>query len=324
MKEIINQIGNWVGNLFSSVYDTSHIKAKIVGTLVALILFPIIKKFILNPLLNKIKNTEKRYKWNKVVSYVFYFLLFFIVGSFWFEGFESIATFLGLVAGGVAIALKDPLSNIAGWLYIITRAPFKIGDRIQLGEHAGDVIDITMSNFTIMEMGNWVDADQNTGRLIHIPNGKIFMESLANYEKGFHFIWNEIPVLITFESNWEKAKMILQGIIKIKSEEFHFNASDMIKSASKQFMIRKTSLEPIVYTSVQESGVELTIRHLCKPRDRRDIEENIWESILKEFQKELDIDFAYPTVRRFMNKEENKTVVLKEKYSDKGNKNASQ
>ena len=150
MKEIINQIGNWVGNLFSSVYDTSHIKAKIVGTLVALILFPIIKKFILNPLLNKIKNTEKRYKWNKVVSYTFYFLLFFIVGSFWFEGFESIATFLGLVAGGVAIALKDPLTNITGWLYILWRNPFEVGERIQLGDQAGDVIDLSLFNFTLM------------------------------------------------------------------------------------------------------------------------------------------------------------------------------
>ena len=316
-----NLIDN-IANLFSSVYATSHIKAKIVGTLIALIIFPLIKKFILNPLINKINETEKRYKWNKVISYIFYFLLFFIVGSFWFEGFESIATFLGLVAGGIAIALKDPLSNIAGWLYIITRAPFKIGDRIQLGDHAGDVIDITVSNFTIMEMGNWVDADQNTGRLIHIPNGKIFMESLANYEKGFHFIWNEIPVLITFESNWEKAKMILQGIIKIKSEEFHFNASDMMKNASKKFMIRKTSLEPSVYTTVEASGVQLTIRHLCKPRSRRDIEENIWESILIEFKKELDIDFAYPTIRRFMNKEENKAVMIEEKYSSVENKNA--
>ena len=82
-------------------------------------------------------------------------------------------------------------------------------------------------------------------------------------------------------------------------------------------MIRKTSLEPTVYTKVEESGVELTIRHLCKPRDRRDIEEDIWETILKEFQKELDIDFAYPTIRRFMNKEENKAVMIEEKYSTK-------
>ena len=306
-----------IGNLFGSVYNTSHVKTKIIGTLIALILLPLIKRFIITPIVNKIKDNEKRYKWNKISTYIFYFLLFFVIGSIWFEGFESIATFLGLVGAGAAVALKDPISNMAAWLYIITRAPFKIGDRVQLGEHAGDVIDITLSYFTIMEMGNWVDADQNTGRLIHVPNGKIFTESLANYGKGFHFIWNEMPVLVTFESNWKKARMILQGIIKIKSEKFHFNASDMIKKASKKFMIHKTSLEPTIYTAVKDSGVELTIRHLCKPRDRRDIEQDIWESILDEFNKELDIDFAYPTVRRFMNKEESKEVILNEKYADK-------
>ena len=98
----------------------------------------------------------------------------------------------------------------------------------------GDVVDITVSHFTIMEMGNWIDADDHTGRLIHVPNGKVFIESLANYGKGFHFIWNEMPVLITFESNWKKAKKILEKIIKIKSEKFHFNASEMIKKASKK------------------------------------------------------------------------------------------
>ena len=81
-------------------------------------------------------------------------------------------------------------------------------------------------------------------------------------------------------------------------------------------MIHKTSLAPVVYTKVEASGVELTIRYLCKPRERREIEENIWESILIEFSKEMDIDFAYPTVRRYMNKEENKAIIIKEKYEN--------
>ena len=81
-------------------------------------------------------------------------------------------------------------------------------------------------------------------------------------------------------------------------------------------MIRKTSLQPSVYTRVQDSGVELTIRHLCKPREKRDIEEDIWETILKEFKNEIDIDFAYPTQRRFMHKEEGKPAVFEEKYNN--------
>ncbi len=81
-----------------------------------------------------------------------------------------------------------------------------MGDRIQVGNFAGDVIDLRIFQFTLMEIGNWVDADQSTGRVIHIPNGKVFTEMLANYSKGFHYIWNEIPFLVTFESNWKKQK----------------------------------------------------------------------------------------------------------------------
>ncbi|MAV64784.1 MAG: mechanosensitive ion channel family protein, partial [Pelagibacteraceae bacterium TMED124] len=155
------------------ISSSQHIQVKIVATLIALILFPLIKKTITSLFINKIKNSEKRYKWNKTVSYMLYFLIFFIIGSIWFEGFESIATYLGLVSAGIAIALKDPITNITGWLYIIARSPFKIGDRIELGNNAGDVVDITISNFTIMEIGNWVDTNQYTGRLIHIPNGRV-------------------------------------------------------------------------------------------------------------------------------------------------------
>ena len=88
-----------------------------------------------------------------------------------------------------------------------------------------DVIDINVFNFSIMEMGNWVDADDMTGRIIHIPNARVFTESLANYGKGFHFIWHEIPILVTFESDWRKAKKILNKIIKNKSNKFKIDAS---------------------------------------------------------------------------------------------------
>ena len=92
------------------------------------------------------------------------------------------------------------------------KRPFEVGDRIQIGDQKGDVIDQRIFMFTVLEIGNWVDADQSTGRVIHIPNGKIFLETLASYTKGFEYIWNEIPVQVTFESDWRKAKNILESL----------------------------------------------------------------------------------------------------------------
>ncbi|MGH9949876.1 MAG: mechanosensitive ion channel family protein, partial [Pyrinomonadaceae bacterium] len=71
--------------------------------------------------------------------------------------------------------------------------------------------------------------------------------------------------------------------------------------ASDTKMILMNKLTPIVYTSVKDSGVSLTLRYFCDPRSRRDTEQNIWEDVLHAFKKRDDIDFAYPTERRFVN-----------------------
>jgi hypothetical protein len=71
-------------------------------------------------------------------------------------------------------------------------------------------------------------------------------------------------------------------------------------------MIFYKTLTPIVYTSVKDSGVMLTIRYFIDPRSRRGSEQAIWEDILKEFAKRKDIDFAYPTNRIYYNAVEGK------------------
>ena len=229
-----------------------------------------------------------------------------IIGRIWFEGFASISTFLGLVSAGIAIALKDLLVNIAGWAYIIGWKPFEVEDRIEIGEHSGDVIDVQLTQFTVMETGNWVEGDQSTGRIIHIPNGLLFSQSLANYSKGFPYIWEELPVLITFESNWEKAKSILNEIAQEQSASITKIAQNDIKRAARRHMIFYNKLTPIVYTSTKDSGVLLTIRFLTELRKRRNRTHNLWEAILTAFSEHNDIDFAYPTTRYYSNPTEGK------------------
>jgi len=275
--------------------------------LISLILW--VLYFLINWLVwRQTEDVRTRYRWKKTSGYILIILGLFIIIRLWFRGFESLATYLGLLSAGLAIALRDLVSDLAGWLFIIGRRPFSVGDRIQIGNFAGDVIDIRAFQFTLMEIGNWVDADQSTGRVIHIPNGMILREVLANYSKGFYYIWNEIPVLITFESDWQKAKKILQKIAEQDSERLSKAAEKRIKEASKKYMILYSKLTPIVYTSVKESGVLLTIRYLCEPQSRRGSEQKIWEDILKEFALQKDIQLAYPTQRFYnyrLEKEEN-------------------
>jgi small-conductance mechanosensitive channel len=276
------------------------IQGKLLISLIAILIVLILRTLILRVVFQRFEDVRVRYRWRKSSAYLAFLFAVLVLGRVWFEGFQSIATFLGLLSAGIAIALKDLFINLAGWVFIMWRRPFEVGDRIQIGGQAGDVIDIRIFQFTLMEIGNWVDADQSTGRVIHVPNGKVFTEAQANYHKGFQYIWNEIPVLITFESNWSRAKDILQQIGIKHAEHLSESAEQRIKEASRKFMIFYTKLSPTVYTCVKDCGVQLTIRYICEPRRRRDSEQAIWEDILKEFVRCPDIDFAYPT-QRFYN-----------------------
>jgi small-conductance mechanosensitive channel len=150
-----------------------------------------------------------------------------------------------------------------------------------------------------MEIGNWVDADQSTGRVLHIPNRKVFSENIANYTKGFTFLWHEVPVIITFESDWRKGKTILEKIAVRHTVQLTPKIERRIKNAAKSYLIYYKNLTPIVYTKVVDHGVMLTIRYLSDPRKRRGTEQAIWEEILDAFAQEPTLDFAYPTQRLY-------------------------
>ena len=283
------------------------IQVKILISIIVIIILWLIKKVILSRISKRIDDVKINYQWRKNLGYVTFFIGVIILVILWAEGFGSAATFLGLVSAGIAIALKDPIVNLAGWAFIITRKPFEVGDRIQIGNCAGDVIDISVFELSLLEIGNWVDSDQSTGRIIHVPNGKVFIDMVANYTKGFAYIWDEIPILITFESNWEKAKKLLEKIAYKNVEKISEPAQKKIKQTARKFMIFYNKLTPKIYTTVKDSGILLTARYITEVRKRRENKEAMWEDILKEFSKHKDIDFAYPTKRVYDNKLEGKS-----------------
>ncbi|MEX0607977.1 MAG: mechanosensitive ion channel domain-containing protein [Balneolaceae bacterium] len=279
---------------------------QIIETVVIILLLWLIRFTVVRLIQNKVENKKTVYKWRKNMTYITFFVGVLIIGQVWFATIGSLSTYLGLLSAGIAIALKDPVSDLAAWLFIIWRKPFDIGDRIQIGESKGDVIDIRVFKFTILEIGNWVDADQSTGRVIHVPNHRVFEADLANYTSDFEFIWQEIAVLVTFESDWKKAKEILQEIVDETMQHFIEQAREQIKKAEKSYLIQYRFLTPIVYTGVKSSGINLTIRYLSDPRKRRSTSQAIWESVLERFAQEKSIDLAYPTVRHFDNPSEGK------------------
>ncbi|MBU1218600.1 mechanosensitive ion channel family protein [Myxococcota bacterium] len=281
---------------------------RILFTLIVILAWQILAFVSVKLLSRHVKDLARRYITTKLVVYLFRIAVIIIFFRVWIGVGSGLWAYLGLLSAGIAVALQDSLANFAGWIFIMVSKPFAIGDRIQIDEHAGDIIDIRISQTTILEIGKWVKADQSTGRIIHIPNGWFLKKSLVNFTQKFNFIWNELEVVVTFESDWEKARKILEEIAVDCQDMSEEEAQKYIHQAAQSFLIYYNKLTPFVWVSVADIGVRLTIRYLCRPKSRRYTETRIWESILRRFKEHSDIDFAYPTTRIYYNPNEKKSA----------------
>ena len=297
---------------FNDVYATyGNIITRTIASIVIILGVWFVCQLLLRFINRQEVNTDTVYAWNKTTEIVGLVLTLIALFSVWFSdrGFQSASTYFGLLSAGIAISLQEPLVNVIGWLFIVVRRPFEVGHRVEVGDVAGDVINVQFFHFTLLEIGNWVAADQSTGRVIRVPNRMVFNGTIANYTSGISFIWNEIVVEVTFESDWRRAKVLLQQIADKYSLEPTSLESAEIRKTARKSNIRLPQLTPIIYTKVVSTGVDLTLRYLCRPRDRRNSEQRIWEAILDTFSEEDTVDFAYPTQRLFYHPHEGKTLL---------------
>ena len=306
MEQLWTSIEHTVSQWWTFLVGLPH--EKFLASILLLVLYVLTRQFVVRPISLRFGKASRRYAVQKWSNAALTCLGLLLLGVVWIDA-DKIATiqFAGFISAGLLIALQEPITNFFGWVYIVMRSPFELRDRIQIGQGgvAGDVIDIRLFAFSMLEIGNWVDADQSTGRIVHIPNGVVFKNTIANYTQGFHYIWNEIAVTVTFESDWDRAHQILTDIAYARKEDLA-EAEREVRETSTQYMVYYTRLTPIVWIRVVDHGVTLTMRHLVDARRRRGIETEIWRAVLTRFAEEPGIDFAYPTQRFYDNRAEGK------------------
>lgn len=299
-----------LSRLAAPLQDATGLSPEVVADLLATAILVLVlwaaRVLVLSLVRRNTDDVRTRYQWRKGVSYVTVAVGAFFLLQIWLGELSSLGTFLGLLSAGVAIALRDPLVNLAGWMFVVIRRPFSTGDRITVHGYTGDVIDQRIFQFTLLEVGTNIGAGQSTGRIIHVPNGWVFSDAVTNHTRAFNYVWNEIPVVVTFESDWREAKRLLSQVAEDHIEPLTNEAARTLRSAAQNYMIFYSKLTPTVYTDVLDHGVRLTLRYLSQPRRVRGGEQKLWEAILDAYAERDDIDFAYPTTRLYDNRREGK------------------
>ncbi len=254
--------------------------------------------FVLIKFINtRVKDIKARHTVRKNSVYIITFVVIISVIFIWIQNLNYLTIFLGVAGAGLALALQEVILSIAGWVLILVRRPFEIGERIEINGVKGDIIDIRLFQTSMLEIGNWVAADQSTGRIVNIPNSFVFKTQNYNYSRGFEFIWNEIPILLTFESDWKVGRDIMISHARKYAEGLEDNVRRKIDAMRNRYMIFYGKLTPIVYVNIKDSGVELTLRYLTEAKKRRYTQDMLCQAILDEFDKHPNVNFAYPTYR---------------------------
>jgi small-conductance mechanosensitive channel len=201
----------------------------------------------------------------------------------WLEGFERVLTALTLVAAALTIVAKEVILNFLGSFVIFWRELFAIGDRVQVGDHSGDVIDKGILFFTLLETGRKDSTGHSTGRLVKIPNAQVLTLAVINATRGAGYVWNELCLTLSRESDWEKARqLLLDG-----SEEYRKRESIDLERVKQSFERKKVffkKLDPIVYVSIATGGINLTLRYLCRSRMIRESEDFICTRFLNSLE----------------------------------------
>jgi small-conductance mechanosensitive channel len=200
--------------LLKTKYPLNNVD-KLFYSLVAISISYFFLKVLLEGIVGRrIKEPKARYSLRKSAQLLFIFASSIIVLRVWIPNPQALLVAYGLVAAGVAIALQDVFKNFAGALSILLNSVYRVGDRIEINGKIGDVIDIGPFYTSLIELREWVDGDQTTGRIILLPNRQVLSFPIHNYTKDHNFLWDEIALPITYESDWRKAIELIEGIVK--------------------------------------------------------------------------------------------------------------
>ena len=237
-----------------------------------------------------------KHNYRRIAVCILSAIAFLILGTIWIRRI-NFGIIFSIIGAGLVISLSDLILSSFGWFFIIVRKPFEIGERVQIGSVKGDVVDIRGFSTVLLEIEGWVKDEQSTGRIVYIPNNFIFRQPVYNYTKGFDFIWDEIKIAITFESNYKKAEEVCLKYLNEFHDSWAKDLDKKIRQAQNIYAIYYEKLTPTVYVKIIDSGILLSLRYLVEPHRRRYSEDLLYKKILDEFSKAKDITFAYTTYR---------------------------
>ncbi len=254
------------------------------GAVLIVILLAIAKAIAVYAI-GRVADSSTRFTLKRISHLIVGLLVVLIAISIIFVNWYAALTALGIGSIIIGLSVQTPMTSFIGWIYILVRRPYRVGDRIKIDDATGDVIDVSYIDTTLWEFGGqYLSTDHPSGRVIKFPNSKVLNSMVYNYSWPlFPYIWNEIKFSVAYGSDLEFVATTMQ---KITEEEL---GEDMIERVEVfRQLLAKTPVDElevnerprVIFRVSENTWLDAIVRYIVPPREAGRIKTRLIKKLL--------------------------------------------
>jgi small-conductance mechanosensitive channel len=223
--------------------------------------------------IGRVGSAVSRYNLRRVAKLALALLLILVVVSGLSKNWYTTVLSIGLLSLILGLAVQTPVTSFLGWIYILARSPYRVGDRIKIGEATGDVIDVSYLDTTLWEFGggDLLSTDHPTGRIIKFPNSKILDSTIYNYTWPlFPYIWNEIKFSVAYESDLEFVAETMQRVAAEEVGEHMMKQVRVFREILAQTPVDQLEVREypaVLFRPNTNTWIDAIVRYLVHPKE---------------------------------------------------------
>ncbi|WFF00256.1 mechanosensitive ion channel family protein [Micromonospora sp. WMMD964] len=270
-----------------ALWDTGSVSGRLVTSIVLIVLAFVIAALAGRLSTLRVKDTTNRYYLRKATHYLTVMVLLFALALLWKPFAGRIGLVVGLLGVGLALALQEVIGAFAGWISIITGRQYRVGDRIQMCDVRGDVLEITPLRTRILESGSstdpesWIRGRQYTGRVVSLSNRFVFCTPVYNSSMVLDHLWEELTLPIPYEADWHLAESILCE--EAQNVSSTAEARTAIDAMRHRYPTAEAEVDPRVFVRATSNWIELSARFVVPVRGARQVKDQVTRRVLDRF-----------------------------------------
>ncbi len=259
-----------------------NIAAGVALTMLLLIINRLLRAY----LVDKIQNPSTRYNLRRIIDLAIALIIVFIALSIIFSNWYTVVVSLGLISLILGLALQNPLTSFFGWIYILIRKPYEVGDRIKIGGVTGDVISLSYFDTTLWEFrGDYISGDHPSGRVIRFANAKVFNEYIINYSWPlFPYIWKEVKFFVSYESDLHFVETTIKQVILEEIGDEMQQRVNLYRSILKETPVNELEVRAsgsVKFQAHHNAWIEVIARFLVEPKQSGAIKGRLFAKMLQ-------------------------------------------